>query len=197
MDARLRRQRPWADAEVDHGRDGRLRSPARQPPELPADPENESLAGNVLDGNSVSNCATNGFGVWTFAPYVSPTVQNNTITNCAVGLSAFGQEAPARTAFVDNEVDGTGLAGSTGVYVTTSLTIFGSSDVSATFSVAEVSPMPDAASVATVGGAGGTALVTATPVKLCLSLDQAQSCLPLLNPVCVVSAFTSTAVIRP
>jgi parallel beta-helix repeat protein len=89
---------------------------------------------DVIENNSVSDCAVNGYGVWTFAPYLSPTVKNNTVTNCAVGLTAAGSfAASATTTFTDNVVDGQGLANSTGVYVTTSLFIFGSANVQTIF----------------------------------------------------------------
>ena len=35
-----------------------------------------------------------GYGVWVFVPYLAPTVDHNTITNCSVGLSIWGQGAP-------------------------------------------------------------------------------------------------------
>jgi parallel beta-helix repeat protein len=85
---------------------------------------------DLLDGNSVSNCTTGGFGVWTFVPYIQPTVKRNIITNCAVGLAATGSFVPVGTLFQDNEV--TGAAGSTGVYITTNLFGFGSGNASAT-----------------------------------------------------------------
>lgn len=90
---------------------------------------------DTLDDNDVSNCATGGYGVWTFAPFVGPTVSNNTITNCAVGLAASGENGagPVFTTFTNNTVDGAGLAGSTGVYVTTDRFGFGSTNVNATF----------------------------------------------------------------
>lgn len=90
---------------------------------------------DTLDDNDVSNCAPGGYGVWTFAPFVGPTVSNNTVTNCAVGLTAAGQNGagPVFTTFTNNVVDGAGLAGSTGVYVTTDRFGFGSTNVNTTF----------------------------------------------------------------
>ncbi len=90
--------------------------------------DNNGGSGGVADaltGNTVSNCKTNGYGVWVFAPYRAVTVSQNTVTNCAVGLTSAGQQAPVTISFTDNEVDGQNLAGSTGMYVTTSLFGFG------------------------------------------------------------------------
>jgi hypothetical protein len=92
-----------------------------------------TIPADLIQGNIVSDCAPYGFGVWVFAPYVAPTVQGNTITNCAVGLAAAGSGAPVTTVFQDNVVDGAHSAGSTGVYVTTSEFGYGAVNVNATF----------------------------------------------------------------
>ncbi len=89
-------------------------------------------SGDVIDGNSVSDCTTGGYGVWTFVPYIQPTVQNNVVTNCAVGLAATGSYVAVGTLFENNEVDGMNAAGSTGVYITTSTFYFASGNVEAT-----------------------------------------------------------------
>ena len=57
-------------------------------------------------------------------------MSQNTVTNCAVGLTSAGQQLPVTIAFTDNVVDGQNLAGSTGVYITTSL--FGYGDANST-----------------------------------------------------------------
>ena len=91
---------------------------------------------DLIQGNNVSACKTDGYGIWTFAPFVNPTVTQNTVTGCAVGMAASGQQAAVTTTFSDNAVDGTGAlvssGGSTGVYVTTDLFGWGTADVSAT-----------------------------------------------------------------
>ena len=69
---------------------------------------------DVIEGNTVSDCATGGYGVWVFVPYLAPTVNRNTVSGCAVGLSAWGQGAAVTTNFTNNTVDGLGLAGSYG-----------------------------------------------------------------------------------
>jgi nitrous oxidase accessory protein NosD len=90
--------------------------------------------GDLLQGNDVSDCTSGGYGVWTFAPFVALVVDQNTVTNCSVGLAASGENDPAgATTFTDNVVDGAGLAGSVGVYVTTDRFGFGSTDVRASF----------------------------------------------------------------
>ncbi len=87
---------------------------------------------DLLDGNTVSDCTPGGYGVWTFVPYIQPTVKRNVINKCAVGLAATGSFVPVGTLFQDNDANGMGLAGSTGVYITTNLFGFGSGNVSAT-----------------------------------------------------------------
>ncbi len=87
---------------------------------------------DLIDNNSVSSCATNGWGVWTFVVYIQPTVKRNVVTNCAVGMATTGSYAGVGTLFQDNEVDGGGLPGSTGLYITTSTFWWASANVSAT-----------------------------------------------------------------
>ena len=94
-------------------------------------------AADVISGNHVSACTSGGYGVWTFVPYFSPTVTNNTVTGCDVPLGAFascnlagtnscpGGVVPATT-FSDNSVTSTGTVNSVGVYVST--TSFGNGD---------------------------------------------------------------------
>ncbi len=89
---------------------------------------------DLIQDNSVSNCSTNGYGVWVFVPYLAPTVNRNTVTNCAVGLSAWGQGAAVTTSFTNNVVNGPAMAAnSVGVYITTDLISYGYTDVSVDF----------------------------------------------------------------
>src|SRR5262249_4385431 len=73
-----------------------------------------------------------------FVPYVSPTVDSNTVRNCAVGLGAYGGAVAGQGAtFSNNTVDGGGAKtsdpnGTYGAYVTTDQQGFGSGDVTAT-----------------------------------------------------------------
>ncbi|MCC6123956.1 MAG: right-handed parallel beta-helix repeat-containing protein, partial [Pirellulales bacterium] len=91
-----------------------------------------SSGGDLIEGNTVSDGTTGSYGIWTFAPYGTITVQYNTVTNVDVGLTASGGFGGS-TNFIGNTVDGTGRIGSTGVYATTSLFGWGDADVNATF----------------------------------------------------------------
>ena len=54
--------------------------------------DNEGDSGgtaDVITGNNVSACTAGGYGVWTFVPYLAPTISNNTVSGCDVGLAAF------------------------------------------------------------------------------------------------------------
>ena len=84
--------------------------------------------GDVVESNVVRDCLPDGFGVWSFAPYVAVTVRANRVRRCAVGLAELGQNADVRDVFVDNQVDAS-LADSVGLFVTTSLEQYGSSNV--------------------------------------------------------------------
>jgi hypothetical protein len=86
-------------------------------------------AADVVEGNVVRDCLPDGFGIWSFAPYVPVTVLANRVRRCAVGLAELGQNAAVRDVFVENLVDGASLADSVGLFVTTSLEQYGSSNV--------------------------------------------------------------------
>jgi hypothetical protein len=91
-----------------------------------------ALAGSspdVIADNEVTSCTEQGFGVFVFAASLGVDVRANRVSRCAVGMADFGQGAAVQTRFVGNRIDGRGLADSTGLYVTTSLLGFGSSDV--------------------------------------------------------------------
>jgi hypothetical protein len=88
---------------------------------------------DIIQGNNVSNSKANGYGIWVFAPYVPSLVQGNTVSNVDVGLAAAGQQAAVTPVFQRNTVDGQNKPNSTGVYVTTDLFGFGTSDVSVVF----------------------------------------------------------------
>ncbi len=62
--------------------------------------DNAGDSGGVADliqGNTITDCTTDGYGIFVFVPYLAPTVNNNTVTNCAIGLSAWGQGAAVTT----------------------------------------------------------------------------------------------------
>lgn len=81
---------------------------------------------DLIKGNSVSNSSTNGYGIFVFAPYITPTVEANTITNVDVGLTNAGSYNGTYVIFKNNIVNGMGKAGSTGLYVTTEIWGFAS-----------------------------------------------------------------------
>jgi hypothetical protein len=97
--------------------------------------DNNNGSADLIGWNTISDCRTNGYGIFVFAPQLDVTVKNNTVTNCAVGISASGQGGSGNptTTFIGNKVDGMSLAGSTGVYVTTLLWGWGDANVSAIF----------------------------------------------------------------
>ncbi len=100
--------------------------------------DNAGDGGGVADlirGNMISNCTgtlpDGNYGIFVFVPYIAPTVDQNTITNCAQGLSAFGQGAAVTTTFTNNTVTG---PGATGAFITTDQLGWGSNSVSVSFS---------------------------------------------------------------
>jgi nitrous oxidase accessory protein NosD len=93
---------------------------------------------DVIEGNKISACNSNGYGIFVFVPYVSPTVKANKVKGCYIGLAAFGSGVSGQGAtFSENKVDGTGAsttdpAGTYGAYVTTDQLGFAFADVTAT-----------------------------------------------------------------
>ena len=100
--------------------------------------DNSGDGGGVADliqGNNVDCTGTpDAYGIFVFVPYVAPTVNNNTITSCAYGLSAWGTGAAVTTQFTNNTVTGNLAPGGVGVYITTDEISWGYSDVSVNFS---------------------------------------------------------------
>jgi hypothetical protein len=89
--------------------------------------------GDVIEGNSVSDGPAGSYGIWDFVNYSNVTIRNNRIKGVDVGLSQFGKIGSATTTlFSDNTVDGSGRAGSVGLYVTTADIGFGNFNASAT-----------------------------------------------------------------
>ncbi len=95
---------------------------------------------DLIQGNKISACSVNGYGIFVFAPYVSATVSDNTVSGCAVGLAAFGSQVSGQgPTFLGNKVDGTGASstepgGTYGAYLTTDLLGYGYGDLNATLS---------------------------------------------------------------
>lgn len=90
---------------------------------------------DLIRGNTILQCPTDGYGIFVFAPYVSATVSDNHVSGCAVGLSAFGsQGVGVTTTFANNRVSGqsaqtTDPFGTYGLFVVTDLLGFGAADV--------------------------------------------------------------------
>jgi hypothetical protein len=90
---------------------------------------------DVISENTVRNCTPGGYGIFTFVSYIAPTVSNNDITNCTIGLAVYGVANPVTPLFKGNTVRNNGGAGTIGALVTTDLSALGFTpyDVSATF----------------------------------------------------------------
>ncbi len=129
---------------------------------------------DLIEGNSVQECSTNGYGIFVFVPYVSATVTGNSVKGCAVGLGAFGGAVPGQgPTFSDNKVNGTGAAtsgGTYGAYLTTDQLGYEFGDMTATLTgntfghldtglfVTQTNPSPGqpAGGQATVTGSGNS-----------------------------------------
>jgi nitrous oxidase accessory protein NosD len=128
---------------------------------------------DTIEGNKVSECATNGYGIFVFVPYLSATVKANKIKACAVGLAAYGGAVSGQgPTFQENTVNGTGAptsggGGTYGAYLTTDQLGYEYGDLTATLTgnsfthlntgmlVTQTSPTPGQP-------AGGQATVTAS-----------------------------------
>lgn len=104
--------------------------------------DNAGDSGGVADeisDNKIRDCTTDGYGIFAFVPYIAPSIHDNDVSGCAVGLAAFGQGRTVTTRFDDNRVRGehatTSDGSSTiGVLVTTDILGYGATDVAAAFS---------------------------------------------------------------
>ena len=90
--------------------------------------DNNGGSGGVADliqGNTVKSCSSNGYGIFVFAPYVSATVESNKVKGCYIGLAAFGGSVSGQgPTFADNRVSGAGASttdpnGTYAAYLTT------------------------------------------------------------------------------
>ncbi len=90
---------------------------------------------DLISGNIVQGCSPNGYGIWVYVPTSGPTVTSNEVSDCFVGLAAFGHGVgTTRTMFSANHVDATApIANSVGVLASTDKFSFGFSDVFASF----------------------------------------------------------------
>ncbi|HEY4427949.1 MAG TPA: hypothetical protein VGN08_07075 [Solirubrobacteraceae bacterium] len=129
---------------------------------------------DVIAANTVRECKTDGYGIFVFVPYLSPTVESNHVSGCSVGLGAYGGAVSGQgPTFASNVVNGTGAvttnnAGTFGAYLTTDQLGFAFGDLTATLTgnsfvhfntgmfVTQTTPSP-------TQPAGGQATVTASP----------------------------------
>jgi nitrous oxidase accessory protein NosD len=84
-----------------------------------------------IEGNEVSSSTATGYGIFVFVPYIAPVVTNNTIRDCAVGLTCAGAYSPVKVEFTQNTIDGMNKANSVGLYVTTQVWGYTSGNVTA------------------------------------------------------------------
>jgi len=136
------------------------------------DNNGESGSADLIKGNTVRECKVNGYGIFVYVPYVSPTVESNKISGCSVGLAAYGGAVSGQgPTFTNNSVNGTGAAttGTTyGAYLTTDQLGYGFGNLTATLThntlshfntgmfVTQTNPTPGQE-------AGGQATITASP----------------------------------
>lgn len=95
-----------------------------------------TIPGDVITGNTVSDCKPEGYGIWVFVQYSAATIENNTVSGCAIGLGAFGGSfsgPTVSTVFRGNTVTGTGEVGSIGALVQTGTFGYGNADIAAEF----------------------------------------------------------------
>jgi hypothetical protein len=98
---------------------------------------------DTITGNHVTCTAGSGaYGVWTFVPYKPPTIANNVVSGCDVGLAALAScnldgtnSCPSGTVptvqFMGNNVTTTATVDALGLYITTNTFNFGDGEVKA------------------------------------------------------------------
>ena len=94
---------------------------------------------DLIQGNEVSSCTIDGYGLFVFAQYGAVSVLDNSVVGCSVGLAVFGGYTQgATTTFAGNNVIG-GHAATTdptstyGAFVVTDLPGYGTGNVTAVF----------------------------------------------------------------
>ncbi len=87
---------------------------------------------DLIQGNSVSACKPDGYGIFVFTPYLAVSVDQNSVSGCHVGLTEAGQYTAVTPTFTRNTVDGLG-SGLIGAYITTAVWGYTSGNVSASF----------------------------------------------------------------
>lgn len=92
-----------------------------------------TVAPEIIRGNQISSGVPSSYGIFVFVPYVAVTVDSNQISDVDVGLSAYGQGAPAGAiTLTNNQVSLSKRKDSVGVFLTTNELGFGATPVSAT-----------------------------------------------------------------
>ena len=92
---------------------------------------------DVIRGNEVTDCMTDGYGIFVFAQYRAVTVDQNSVKGCYVGIGVFGSQLSGGiTTMTNNQVSGdhavtTDSSGTYGAFVVTDLLGFGVANVSA------------------------------------------------------------------
>jgi hypothetical protein len=107
---------------------------------------------DLIQGNTIFDSKTNGYGIFVFAPYLPPIVELNTITNVDVGLTCAGAYVDVTPIFRKNIVNGMNKANSTGIYVTTEVWGYDSGNVSVQFTNNEIYNNIDGGYVVAQGG---------------------------------------------
>lgn len=94
---------------------------------------------DLVESNTVESCTPGGFGVWLLHPEGNVVVNNNTVSQCDVGLALFGGGSDGQVIFSANALTGTGAANGAGIYVTTDTFVWGHFDTEAHFMANDVS----------------------------------------------------------
>lgn len=107
---------------------------------------------DLIEGNTVLDCAPGGLGVWLLHPSGNAVINSNVVADCEVGLALLGGGASSQVLFSANTVTGIGAAGSTGILVTTDTFGFGHFDTEASFTANVVTGFETGALVDQGGG---------------------------------------------
>lgn len=137
---------------------------------------------DLIESNTVSSCTPGGFGIWLLATEGNVVVNNNTVSQCDVGLALLGGGGTSDVTFSANVLSGSGAANTAGVYVTTDTFAWGHFDTGAKFSANVVSGFETGAFLDQGGGA--TSIVD-------ISGDKYQGSLAAVENLGTVTIFDS------
>lgn len=112
---------------------------------------------DLIESNTVSGCTPGGFGVWLLHSQGNVVVNNNTVSDCDVGLALLGGGADSDVTFSANTVTGSGAPNTAGIYVTTDTFAWGHFDTEALFTANLVSGVESGAFLDQGGGMTATA----------------------------------------